>query len=252
MDSIGIIIQARTGSTRLPAKMIMPFFNGHSVLEILLQRLRTEYADTKIIVATTTLAQDDQIANITQQQQCIIARGDEQDVLQRFIDTARANHLKKVIRICADNPFLDIPFLNILMMEFLKRDCDYLSYCTSNGTPSIKTHYGFWAEAVKTEALIRVCNSTSESIYHEHVTNYIYTHPDYFNVEFIPISNHIEQKSDIRLTLDTIEDFTLQQQIYRMVLEKKQNFSSDDVLDILELHPDYLRVMRQQIQNNSK
>ena len=112
MENLGIIIQARTGSTRLPFKMTLPFFNDRGILELLLSRLKKAGLADKTIVATTENVRDDIICNIARNAGVSYFRGSESDVLDRFIQAANHYYVSKIIRICADNPFLDIPALN--------------------------------------------------------------------------------------------------------------------------------------------
>lgn len=248
--SLGIIIQARTGSTRLPQKMLLPFYNGFSVLELLLMRLKNNISDTNI-VATTTNRADDEILNIAGKHNVKCFRGDENNVLNRFINAAKENKISRIIRICADNPFLDILSLKVLIEKFSMSSCDYMSFSTSEGIPTIKTHYGFWAEAVTLEALEKVSELTNEKLYHEHVTNYIYTHKANFKCQFIEIDSEVEQMR-IRLTLDTLSDFEMQKEIYSVLVETNNEFSIKHVIDLLNKHPKFFEIMDEQIQLNSK
>ena len=146
MNKLGIIIQARTGSTRLPSKMILPFYGNDGILSILLSRLTQCKLADSIIVATTSSSPDDAICDLVREHRVKCFRGDENDVLDRFIQAARYYGISKIIRICADNPFLDIESLDSLILASENIDADYVSFCTSNHTPTIKTHFGFWAE----------------------------------------------------------------------------------------------------------
>lgn len=251
-SKISIIIQARTSSTRLPDKMILPFYRELSVLEILFLRLKKAFIDIPIIVATTLNKNDDIIEKKATQYGLSCYRGDETDVLNRFLEAARLYSVDKIIRICADNPFLDIPSLELLVESFKINSSDYLAFSTSNQVPTIKTHYGFWAEAVSLEALEKVNNFTKENLYHEHVTNYIYTHPDKFNISLLKIPHEIESNHSIRLTLDTTEDFNIQKDLFEIVYEKNNNFKLFDVVNVLNQNPNYYTIMNEQIEKNSK
>lgn len=252
-----IIIQARTGSTRLPNKMIDPFFDGKSVLENLLLRLITALKNNKIVVATTDQPQDNAIEQLCNKMQVDVYRGSEIDVLQRFIDTAEKYGADKIVRVCADNVFLYTTALSTLV-DILDNtnDYDYISYKTKDGTPSIMTHYGFLAEGVKLDALKDVACKTDEPIFHEHVTNRIHSAQDLYNVKFFPIEDIIpglESHKDLRLTLDTKEDFEIQQQIYKDLSERGSGFTPKEIIDYLDLeHPEFYSVMRNTINANKK
>lgn len=251
-SELGIILQARTGSTRLPNKMVLPFYNEKGVLELLLERLKSKFAKYKIVVATTMNTKDDQICDIAKRLGVDIFRGDEADVLQRFINAAEYFSISKVIRICADNPFLDMQALSVLIEKFKDNNSDYLFYSKKDKTPTIKTHYGFWAEAVTLDALKKVAQMTNETLYHEHVTNYIYSTQNLFSISNINIPIQIEENNNIRLTLDTIDDFEMQKTIFKEVMKIYNEISIDRVLNYLENNTRYYSIMKNEIIKNSK
>ena len=82
-----------------------------------------------------------------------------------------------------------------------EEDADYLSYGTSQGIPAILTHFGFWAEIVKTETLKKVSKCTQEPLFIEHVTNFIHTQPERFKIKLLPIATQIEKHKNLRLIL---------------------------------------------------
>ena len=146
---------------------------------------------------------------------------------------------------------MDIPALNELIALGRDTDMDYVSHCVSSGIPTIKTHFGFWAEYVALKALKSVSDMTDESIYHEHVTNYIYTHPDSFKVRLIPIPLALENRK-IRLTIDTLDDFRMQQGIYESVYDDMRDFRIEDIVDYLDRHAELYLTMDGMIRANQK
>lgn len=250
ISKMGIIIQARLGSTRLPNKVVLPFYRNQCILEILINRIKKVISGDSIIVATTN-RNSDKIIDIAKSCSVNYFQGDEEDVLKRFIDAAESFKIKKIIRICSDNPFLDKESLSLLIEGFAKNDSDYMSFSVK-GVPSIKTHYGFWAEAVKTEALMKVSHLTSEKLYHEHVTNYIYAYPESFSIKWIDITDSIAKESNIRLTIDSEEDFNIQKEIYKDIVRINPDFSIVDVISYLKSHNNLLNLMEEQIKKNTK
>lgn len=252
-----IIIQARTGSTRLPNKMLMPFYDGKGILQILIERILAEFPKgfNKLIVATTINIGDDRISNLCDTLGINCYRGSEDDVLQRFIDAAEHFRAEKIIRICADNVFLDVKLLKILYDSLENTKSDYLSYCKSDGTPSIKTHYGFWAEGTTLKALQSIVKATNDRLYHEHVTNYIYTHPDNYSINLQEIDDTIpgiEKHDDFRLTIDTAEDFQISNEVYNFFADNNFPITSENVIKYVEAHPEYLIRMKVIINQNTK
>ena len=253
-----VILQARTGSTRLPNKMILPFYKNKTVLEILIERIKAALDNTgiDIVVATTTKIQDDPIEQLGKELNVKVYRGSENDVLNRFIGAADAFGGDKVVRVCADNVFLDMESLKILAEYLSNAQYDYVSFKKQDGTPSILTHYGFFCEGVKVDALKHVDEHTSEKIFHEHVTNRIYTAPDIYSVKLFPIGDVIpglEEHNYLRLTLDTQDDFEVQQQIYTYLNDNGLPITPANIINYLDkLNPDLYKRMAKTIKENTK
>lgn len=250
INNIALIIQARLGSTRLPNKILLPFYKEKSILDLLVERIKT-IDNANIILATTNSDRDIPLIEKAEKANIHCFRGSENDVLQRFIDTAEYFGYRKLIRICSDNPFLDVNSLKYLIDQANHSDYDYISFCVNN-TPSIKTHFGFWSEYVTIDSLKQVREQTSESLYHEHVTNYIYTHPDIFKIKWLETPDCLSQRNDIRLTIDTESDFVNAQNIYSEIYSKIDDPKIEDIVSYLDTHLEYLSIMKQEIYKNSK
>lgn len=248
----GIIIQARLGSTRLPQKMVIPFYKNKGILETLIYRIMESNLNLPIILATTDNPKDDRLEKIALDFGINFFRGSEDNVLERFIKAAEQYEIDKIIRVCADNPFLDISALEYLNKSFMNIEVDYWCYALSNNTPTIKTHYGFWAEGVKLSALIKIKNDTTNNIFLEHVTNYIYSNPNYFTIHFERIKQIVEMQKNIRLTIDTQEDFQLGQNIYDTLISNRIPLTSVDITNYLKTQDNILRLMSSEITKNSK
>lgn len=248
-NRIGIIIQARVDSTRLPNKMILPFYEGKSILKIIIEKIKHSF-NLPIVLATTINPKDDILQEVANAYNIKWYRGSESDVLQRFIDTAELFQLDTIVRVCADNPFLSSKYILKLIDTFNKQNADYISFKNKQGIPSIKTHYGFFAEIVKLSALKRVSELTNEQLYHEHVTNFIYTNKTLFDIKLFDIP--FQENDKIRLTIDTQEDFDLAQTIYNDLSRDQQNIDPEMVLAYLNDHETYLELMNKQIQQEQK
>jgi len=250
MSQLGIILQARTGSTRMPEKVILPFYQQQSILDLLLEKVKK--LGGPAVLATTVNPSDDRICVLAEQHGVPVFRGSENDVLDRFIQAARQFGFTKIIRVCADNPFLDLAGMQTLITEFSKSDADYLSFQLSGNKPSILTHFGFWTEAVRLDALEKAQQLTAEKLYHEHVTNFIYGNPALFDVKFIPADPLVFSRTDIRMTLDTSEDFEIQQQIFATISKENPNFGIPEIVSWLDRHPEILESMKREILKNQK
>ncbi len=250
MTQTGIILQARTGSTRMPQKVILHFYQEKSILDLLLEKVKK--LGVPVVLATTVNPSDDRICALAAKHEVPVFRGSENDVLDRFIQAARQFGFSKIIRVCADNPFLDFAGMQTLIAEFSNSNADYLGFQLAGNKPSILTHFGFWTEAVSLDALEKAQKLTVEKLYHEHVTNFIYGNPALFNVQFIQADPLVFSRTDIRMTLDTPEDFEIQQKIYAAISKEKPNFGIPEIVSWLDQHPEILELMKMEILKNQK
>jgi len=247
----GVIIQARTGSTRLPNKMLLPFYKEKNLLETILDNLTQTFDPSKIVLATTKKLGDNEIETIAKKNKITCYRGSEDNVLSRFVEAAMQMGWTHIIRVCADNPFLLTSSLKTLAEKGQQSEADYLAFFFSDNTPTIKTHSGFFAEWVSVEALKKVESQTQLPLYLEHVTNYIYSHPEDFTIEKLSIEEE-ELIRKIRLTIDTKEDFQLAQQLFLEVKNQMDKVTWKEIKNAIQNTPSYLKNMDLLIKNNQK
>jgi len=252
-SNIGIIIQARFSSTRLQGKLFLQFYRSKKMIEVFLEEIVTQVNSRyKIVLATSTNKNDDIFANVIDDFGIDIFRGDEYDVLKRIINAADQFGFSTVIRVCADNPVYDISS-TLKLIDFHKDNgADYTSFCLEGELPSIKSHLGLWGEVIELNALRKVAVMTDEKVYHEHVTNFIYANPHIFNVNLIHAPEVLYTRTDIRLTVDQIEDFTLMQNIYSELKRLNIEFTIDELVKLIEGKSNYLEKMKKQIERNKK
>ena len=249
--NLGIIVQARMASTRLPGKILKDFYRGYTILDIILQKLH-RIPDAVVVVATSTNEADDALAAYLSDKGERVYRGSENDVLQRFIGAAEENGIDGIVRICSDNPFLDVD--GLCQLARAARDnaeADYIGFRV-NGKPSILTHFGFWGEYVTLDALKRVAATTDEKAAHEHVTNYVYTHDDRFGCAWIAAPEFLEWRTDIRLTIDTPVDFENAQIIYGSLIAHGEDFGLQQIVSCLAKHQEIVERMNEVIIHNTK
>ena len=116
------IIQARSASTRLPGKILIPFYNNETILDIQLKNISKSFPGALVIIATSTNKADDVIvAKYATDNRFTIFRGDENNVLKRFIDAAKQFEIEHIVRICSDNPFLSMSYLKELVSFYFSK-----------------------------------------------------------------------------------------------------------------------------------
>ena len=249
--NIGIIIQARMGSTRLPGKILKPFYGGKTLLETLLENLH-KVKGVKVIVATSVNKNNDQLESFLRERNELVYRGSENDVLDRFIKAAEENNVEGIVRICSDNPFMDWHGVAKLVEKAKTSDADYIGF-RINEKPSILTHFGFWGEYVTLNALKRVYSTTDLGTpAHEHVTFHVYKHPEEYKCEWIAGPDFLEGRDDIRLTIDTPDDLQNALKVYSDLKSKNDNFTLNDVVEYLDTHEEIKQSMIKNIFQNKK
>lgn len=252
-ETVGIIAQARMSSTRLPGKVLLPFYQDQSILDIILSRLKRDLPEIPLLLATSEQPADDPIVACCERLGVSCFRGHETDVLDRFTSAAGNAGFQRIIRVCCDNPFLMTENIRSLI-EFsqLHPEADYISYHDIDHTPAIKTHWGLFTEFVTLTALEGVKKNTGENLYHEHVTNYVYAHPERFNVQLLPAPEEVIARTDLRFTIDTPDDFEACRKLYQTLLERNRVFSLKDLILLVDESPDIKSKMQLGIQNFKK
>lgn len=201
----GIVLQARMGSTRLPGKVLKEL-SGRFMLSHIIERLKKVANAEVLIVATSTTAADDAIEKYCSQEGVACFRGDESDVLDRYYRAAIKFKLTNIVRATADNPFVDPMEIDRLIGLHKKTGADYTH---SFGALPI----GVGAECFTFAALERSWKEGMKPNHREHVNEYIQENPALFQIEALPVSPD-KTAPELRLTVDTPEDFKKAEAIY--------------------------------------
>lgn len=247
----GIVIQARSGSTRMPSKILLPFDGERRIIDIILEKIKRSCPGQTIVLATTENPADDCLEAIAAEHGVECFRGSEDDVLARFIGAAERFGLDRIIRVCSDNPFLMTDSFAGMFAANDASPADYTAYAFPDGRPTIKSHLGLFAELATVDALKRAAVATEEKLYREHVTIYLYTHPGEFSVRLIPLPDIVRERRDLRLTLDTPSDFALLSELYRRHRDETDG-SLEALVELVDSDPRYGAIMKQNIEQNEK
>jgi spore coat polysaccharide biosynthesis protein SpsF len=174
------IIQARMGSSRFPGKMLADFL-GHPLLHWVLERSRRSACLDQIVLATSTLERDTPLAEMARAQGIDVFRGNEEDVLGRFVGAAKMANAKIVVRICADRPLIAPEMIDIVVQSYIEEKPDYAyNHIPGNGQ---SPPFGLGAEVLSAKLLYKLAEVSSEPHQREHVTYYIWDHMDAFSVQ---------------------------------------------------------------------
>lgn len=201
-----IIVQARMGSTRLPGKVLADLC-GRPMLAQQLRRLQTCRNVDEIVIATTTNDGDDPVVALAKAVGVRWFRGDERDVLDRYIGAAADARADVVARITADCPLIDPMVTDRVVAEAAAGNVDYASNVLRRTYPK-----GLDAEAMPVDVLVRLGRLARSDAAREHVTWYIrQERPDLF------VQSSIEDRHDhsaLRWDVDTPEDLARIRQMY--------------------------------------
>lgn len=244
LPKIDAVIQARVNSSRLPAKVLTPIA-GRALLLRVVDRLRACPLVDRIIIATTTNATDDQIANLCEREGLPYFRGDEESVLHRFLDATKHFGCERILRVCGDNPFIDSALITAQINAFTE-GVDYVTYVTDENDPLILKPIGVFVEGVSRSALDVVAREANAPIYLEHVTMYIYKHPERFHIVNLPLPEYVVP--DHRLTVDYIEDV----HACEYILSKIENPNTQSIMQLIKEDTNFARSMKEFSNNNQK
>jgi spore coat polysaccharide biosynthesis protein SpsF len=196
--TLGVVIQARMGSTRLPEKVLRPIA-GKPLLAHVTGRLGALRHAARTVVATSIEARDDAIASWCVQTSTDCFRGSETDVLDRYKCCAEHYGFTQIVRLTADNPFVDVEELDRLIDHHLAGRYDYTH---SFGMMPL----GVGAEIFTLAALRRSYVEGREAHHREHVNEYIPENPGSFRIGVLDVPRS-KRAPELRLTVDTEEDW---------------------------------------------
>lgn len=225
---ITAIIQARTGSTRLPNKIFASLM-GEPLIYHVVERLKYSSLIKKIVIATTTNPNDDSLETWGRDHSVYVYRGSEDDVLARYYHAANQTQSSVVIRITADDPFKDPNVIDAVIRILLDHNLDF---AYNNNPPSFPE--GLDTEVFTFDALERAYNQSRDQFEREHMTQYMYRHPDKFRQENYQYNEDI---SHLRWTIDTAEDLLMVQEVYKELYIDQKIFLMNDILLLLKNKP---------------
>ncbi len=190
------VVQARTGSSRLPGKVLMEL-GGRPMLAFMLDRISGLPVD-EVVVATSALARDDAVADIAAGAGIAVVRGSETDVLDRFATALAAHPADHVVRLTADCPLTDPEIVGSVIACHLERDADYTCNVLPRSFPK-----GLDVEVARASALLTAAREANEPAEREHVMPFLYRRPERFRLARVTTPEALGHE---RWTVDTADD----------------------------------------------
>ena len=229
---IGAIIQARISSSRFPRKVLkpLPFDSDICVLQQVIRRVSNSNLIDEVIIATSTNEEDQEIINVAKKENVKFYRGSLNNVLERYYYATCQYDLDVIVRITSDCPCVDSEIIDNVIKSHLESNADYSSNSLKESFPR-----GIDCEVFNFDVLEIAYNEASHNYEKEHVTPFIYkSHPEQFNINSYFAD---EDNSKIRITLDTIQDYSLLCSIYDYLYEQNNFFSLSDILALFDEKP---------------
>ena len=230
------IIQARISSGRLPKKVLMKL-NNKSILQHIVEFLKFSKFTDNIVIATTTLSEDDVIEEETKRLGIECFRGSSSDVLSRFYICGTLFKSDIVVRFTADDPLVDPLLVDEVIRICKSTGCDYVSNMLHRTFP-----YGYSSgEGIKFKVLKQLHENLSDPLDREHVTRYIIQNPNLYNIRNILAPVELA-RPHWRLTVDYKEDFDLMKEIFSRLYKPDSFIKYESLVELLDKNPRLLQI----------
>ncbi len=240
-----IILQARTNSSRLHGRVTLPLA-GKPIIWHVIERLKCAKMIDRICVATTSDSSDDALAEYCRGCKVDVVRGSVNDVLARFIQAAFTTQADLIVRVAGDNPLIH-PACIDAEIEYINNcsNCDYVSM--------MSLPFGCSSETFTLRTLEKLDYVSRDQIHRKHVTYYLHdkvgSHG--FHMTDLPTPEYIA-RPEIRLTVDTQEDYELLSRIYDELYCEGKIIDLASVIDFLDNNPDLLNINKGIVQIPSR
>jgi spore coat polysaccharide biosynthesis protein SpsF len=213
------ILQARMTSTRAPGKVMEPIL-GEPMIGRQIERLRRCRRIDRLVVATSAEASDDVLVRWCEAAGVTVYRGALDDVLARFAGAAAAfPQAQAVVRLTADCPLTDSQLIDQVIDHHLASGADY-----TNNTAPIRTYpHGLDVEVMRPQVLVEAQAKATSPHEREHVTPFIYGHPELFRLEGVSRSPSL---AHLRWTVDYPRDLDFVREVYGALYSDDPAFDS--------------------------
>jgi glutamate-1-semialdehyde aminotransferase/spore coat polysaccharide biosynthesis protein SpsF (cytidylyltransferase family) len=230
MTKVVCVIQARLGSTRLPGKVLMDL-GGHPVLEWCMRACQATPGVSECWIATSTLPQDDAIAEFCDDHGFFCWRGSETDVLSRFVGCANANGADVLLRLTGDCPFLDPQVIGAVVRLQKQSGAAFVTNVSPRTYPD-----GLDVQSFTREALMAADADATRPLDRDGVCTWIERNRSRFPAE--TVINPIPVLQDERWVLDTADDLEFCKAIVARWPWDRGPPSQLDILGILDASPE--------------
>jgi spore coat polysaccharide biosynthesis protein SpsF len=229
-----LVVSARMASSRCPGKALAALA-GRPLLEVLLERMAEVRGVHEVVLATSTHAENDPLAELAHRAGFAVFRGEEEDVLRRHLDCAQARGADHVVRVTGDNPLTDVETTEALIARHQADGADY-TY-----VPGDALLMGILSEVISVRALSRSWEKGEARHRSELVTLYIKEHPQEFAIAALELPRGL-YRPEYRLTVDEPEDVRLMQEVFTRLSAPGQRVTTRAAIALLDARPELARI----------
>ncbi|MFC1511503.1 cytidylyltransferase domain-containing protein [Candidatus Margulisiibacteriota bacterium] len=229
-----IVIQARRGSKRLPNKVLADI-SGKPLLSYVIERVEMSQKIDEIILATTTNREDDVLEDLFNDQNIVVFRGEDEDVLKRFVRLAEERKIDVVVRITADCPLIDYQIVDLVLQLYENEKADYIyidGYPRGLADVELLSYKALKQSELETDK--------TQNCYREHVVTYILDHPEKFKLKITSAPLKFCREK-YRFCVDEMSDLKLVRMIYEHFLPR-HDFNLEEIIAYVDKNPELAKI----------
>jgi spore coat polysaccharide biosynthesis protein SpsF len=236
-----IVVQARTGSSRLPNKVLLPLA-GKPLLQRLIERIHAARTPRRLVVATTTGHDDDPVRALCGQMGIPVFSGHPTDLLDRHYKTALHFGAEAVVKIPSDCPLIDPEVIDRVLRCYAdaREPFDYLSNLHPATYPD-----GNDVEVMRFAVLEEAWSEAGKAFEREHTTPFLWERPERYRIGNVEWETGLNFSMTHRWTIDYPEDYEFISVVYDALWrEERPTFGLAEILSLLERRPELSRINR--------
>lgn len=231
------VIQARISSTRLPGKVLLPIL-GQPLLIRMVERVLKAILIGKLVIATSTNAEDDQIEELCERANLNVYRGHLTDLLDRHYQVAKIYNADAVVKIPSDCPLIDPYIIDRVIRYYIdNEDLDYVSNLHPATYPD-----GNDVEIFSFQSLEYAWRDATKDFEREHTTPFMWEHNDSFNIGNVEWETGLDMSTSLRFTIDYEEDYIFIKKVFEELYPVNPDFGLNDILRLLEQKPEIIEI----------
>ena len=234
-----VTITVRMKSTRLPEKAMKDLV-GKPMIEHLIDRLKYAKLPDEIILCTSTNPQDDILVEVAKKNNIKWFRGDEVDVLKRLLDASKKYKIDFIVSTTGDNPLTDPHYIDGLINKFKETDADYIT--------CLDLPLGAFSYGIKVQALEKVVELKNEI--DTEIWGVYFTETNLFKIKEMEVESQLKHP-EMRLTVDTTEDFRLMKMIYGRLYREDKLIELAEVINLFKENPMFMEINKNTTQRKA-